>query len=385
MPRSTKPDNDRHSATPAGSTRLPSLPLRRRCRSAETDSVGPLASLRRVAAEHTGPRLFVVAIVLAAVFIASTDAAGTLRPAETADGEAAGERVQRMVRARGAGPSSAVSAPTPVATETPANAKSPSRSRATKTPVRPAFVWPADGWLVQGISPAHPAGIDIGLNTGDPVMSVRDGRVIFAGGDPCCVYGNFVIVEHDQGWTSLYAHLSAFAVRQGDQVKQGQVLGLAGATGKVTGAHLHFELRSYGRPVDPLRHFEGGAELLVAAAFVYQPPASLPAAPPASLPAAPPAVVPAATQPPPTPLPAIATPIASSGPAQAIAEALALLARQTPLGYVVDEGSCGASPTADAQWLVTCTARAPGCEDEAVCVIALPVCVIEAPLTVWRC
>ena len=77
MPRSAKPDNDRHSATPAGSTRLPSLPLRRRRRSAETDSVGPLASLRRVAAEHTGPWLFVVAIVLAAVFIASTDAAGT--------------------------------------------------------------------------------------------------------------------------------------------------------------------------------------------------------------------------------------------------------------------------------------------------------------------
>lgn len=339
----------------------------------------PLASLRRVAAEHTGPRLFVVAITLTAVFIASTDTAGGLRGDEIADGQQAVESVQRMVRARGAGPPSAVAATTPAApAETPSKAKSPSRSSATKTPARPAFVWPADGWLVQGISASHPAGIDIGLNTGDPVMSVRDGRVIFAGGDPCCVYGNFVIVEHDQGWTSLYAHLSAFAVRQGDPVKQGQVLGLSGATGKVTGAHLHFELRSYGRPVDPLRHFEGGAEMLVAAAFVYQPP-------PASLPDVLPAVAPAATQPPPTPVPATATPIAPSGPAPAIAEALALLARQTPLGYVVDEGSCGASRTADGQWLVTCTARAPGCGDESVCVITVPVCVIEAPLTVWLC
>lgn len=99
----------------------------------------------------------------------------------------------------------------------------------------------------------HPYGIDIGVKY-QPVYAVRDGRVIFVGGDPCCSYGHYVVVEHDQGWTSLYAHFDEFAVRPGDYVTQGQRIGTSGETGKSRGPHLHFELRSWGTPVDPLVH-----------------------------------------------------------------------------------------------------------------------------------
>jgi murein DD-endopeptidase MepM/ murein hydrolase activator NlpD len=100
----------------------------------------------------------------------------------------------------------------------------------------------------------HPYGIDIAVNTGELVHAVRDGRVIFAGGDACCSYGYYVILEHDDGWTSLYAHLSAFGVAWGDHVLQGEVIGLSGETGKARGAHLHFELRSWGAPVNPISY-----------------------------------------------------------------------------------------------------------------------------------
>ena len=99
----------------------------------------------------------------------------------------------------------------------------------------------------------HPYGIDIGVKY-QPVYAVRDGRVIFVGGDPCCSYGLYAVVEHDAGWTSLYAHLESFAAGIGDHVIQGQRIGTSGETGKSRGPHLHFELRSWGAPVDPVAH-----------------------------------------------------------------------------------------------------------------------------------
>ena len=130
----------------------------------------------------------------------------------------------------------------------------------TQTPAaeRPAFIWPVDGEVTQGFWEKHAAGIDIDAAVGDPVRAVRDGRVVFTGGDPCCGYGLFIIIEHDAGWSSLYAHLSEAQVQAGDEVAQGDVIGLAGATGTVTGPHLHFELRLRGEPVDPLLYLPPG-------------------------------------------------------------------------------------------------------------------------------
>ena len=76
----------------------------------------------------------------------------------------------------------------------------------------------------------------------------------FAGGNPCCSYGYYVIVDHGNGFTTLYAHLSALAVTPGQKVTQGQALGNGGRTGYATGNHLHFEVRLNGKIVDPIAY-----------------------------------------------------------------------------------------------------------------------------------
>ena len=74
-------------------------------------------------------------------------------------------------------------------------------------------------------------------------------------------YGNVVEIADGQSFTSLYAHLSGWRVRVGEQVSQGQRLGTAGCTGWCTGTHLHFEMRLRGRPVDPLRFRQASSRL----------------------------------------------------------------------------------------------------------------------------
>jgi murein DD-endopeptidase MepM/ murein hydrolase activator NlpD len=86
-------------------------------------------------------------------------------------------------------------------------------------------------------------GIDIAADSGEPVYAVADGDVIYAG-DGLRGYGNVVIVQHDGRLSSLYAHNSALKVKQGDHVTQGTLLALLGSTGRSTGPHVHFELRT---------------------------------------------------------------------------------------------------------------------------------------------
>ncbi len=85
-------------------------------------------------------------------------------------------------------------------------------------------------------------------------MAVADGTVTFAGGDPCCSYGYYVIVDHHNGFETLYAHFSKIMVTTGQEVTQGEVLGLGGRTGNATGNHLHFEVHLDGAIVDPLKY-----------------------------------------------------------------------------------------------------------------------------------
>jgi len=100
-------------------------------------------------------------------------------------------------------------------------------------------------------NPDHP-GLDIAAEEGAPVTAADGGAVAFAGWDEEQGYGYMVIVEHDDGWASLYAHLSEILVELGQTLQQGDLLGKAGATGNATGPHLHFELRHWNQPVDPL-------------------------------------------------------------------------------------------------------------------------------------
>lgn len=92
-------------------------------------------------------------------------------------------------------------------------------------------------------------GIDISVPEGTPIMPAAPGRVIFSGMSGG--YGNCVVVEHENGITSLYAHNSINYVKSGDYVDNGKVIALSGSTGRSTGPHLHFEIRREGEPVNP--------------------------------------------------------------------------------------------------------------------------------------
>jgi murein DD-endopeptidase MepM/ murein hydrolase activator NlpD len=92
-------------------------------------------------------------------------------------------------------------------------------------------------------------GVDVKLLTGDPVVSAFEGvvRVAHVDGD----YGKVVVVRHNNGLETLYAHLSKLKVKPGDWVEAGDVVGLGGNTGRSTGSHLHFEARYLGDPINP--------------------------------------------------------------------------------------------------------------------------------------
>jgi len=95
------------------------------------------------------------------------------------------------------------------------------------------------------------AGVDFTADTGAPVAAARSGVVARAGWD-ASGFGNVVVLRHGAGVQTLYAHLSSIAVRQGQSVAGGALVGRVGATGRSTGPHLHFEVLHRGANVDPL-------------------------------------------------------------------------------------------------------------------------------------
>jgi len=97
-------------------------------------------------------------------------------------------------------------------------------------------------------------GTDMAAPTGTPVYATGDGVVLrsrVAGG-----YGNLVEVAHGYGYVTRYAHLSRLLVAEGAVVRRGQMVGLVGSTGRSTGPHLHYEVRIYGKSVDPSRFMQ---------------------------------------------------------------------------------------------------------------------------------
>ena len=92
-------------------------------------------------------------------------------------------------------------------------------------------------------------GVDLPTAVGTPVLAVASGRVVSSETTPG--YGLSVVIEHAQGWTTRYAHLSAVDAEPGQRIARGQTLGRVGNTGRSTGPHLHFEALHDGRRVDP--------------------------------------------------------------------------------------------------------------------------------------
>lgn len=112
------------------------------------------------------------------------------------------------------------------------------------------FVWPTNGIITQYFSWYHSAD-DIANNTGTPIVAADAGRVItvlYQNHD----YGWHVIIDHGNGYTTLYGHMSRIDVVEGQNVGRGQMIGLMGSTGRSTGPHLHFEIHQGGKLVNPL-------------------------------------------------------------------------------------------------------------------------------------
>ena len=144
-----------------------------------------------------------------------------------------------------------------------------------------AFIIPVEAPVIQGFGPTdfglEPAityhgtfyphfhtGIDIVGPENTPVHAAADGVVLLAnpsqdGQGHYTGYGNYVVIAHPDGFVTLYGHLNAFAVKAGDVVHQGQIIGQEGSTGMSTGPHVHFEIRHNGDWVDPMPYLTGQA------------------------------------------------------------------------------------------------------------------------------
>ena len=134
----------------------------------------------------------------------------------------------------------------------------PSRSPVRRSYITSGFGRRADPF---GRGGQFHKGIDFDANVGDPVMSVADGVVSFAGTRNG--YGNTVEVDHGNGYVTRYAHNSRLTVKAGDLVRAGQQVAKAGSTGRSTGAHVHFEVWENGNVVNP-RKFLGDGRAPVA-------------------------------------------------------------------------------------------------------------------------
>lgn len=125
------------------------------------------------------------------------------------------------------------------------------------------LAWPAAGPVTSPYGyRTHPifgdtrlhSGIDIGASYGSPVVAADDGTVAYVGA--MSGYGNVVVIDHGNGLSTTYNHLSAFTVGSGQQVSRSSQVGAVGCTGYCTGPHLHFEVRINGSPVDPMPYLQ---------------------------------------------------------------------------------------------------------------------------------
>ncbi len=113
------------------------------------------------------------------------------------------------------------------------------------------FIWPAGGTITQYFTWYHP-GVDI-ANRAAPGIAASDGGVVVVAGWPDAQgYGNRVVIDHGNGYTSMYAHLSNIYVSVGETISRGQLIGQMGSTGRSTGTHLHLEIHYKGVALNPL-------------------------------------------------------------------------------------------------------------------------------------
>ena len=127
-------------------------------------------------------------------------------------------------------------------------------------------LWPVFGHITSGFGDNRPPslsrgtrfhqGVDISAPPGTPILAPADGVVSYIGRE--WDYGLMVCIDHGHGFSTAYGHLKELAVRAGDKVKSGQVIGTVGLSGVSSGPHLHYEVRIQGNPVNPARYLHSG-------------------------------------------------------------------------------------------------------------------------------
>jgi murein DD-endopeptidase MepM/ murein hydrolase activator NlpD len=157
------------------------------------------------------------------------------------------EAPARVAQAERADPTTTQSIPTPKP------APAPEAAAGDKA----EFRWPARGRVISGFGSkgGNGDGIAIAVPEGTPVKAAGDGVVAYAG-EELKGYGKLVLVRHDNGYVSAYAHNGDLAVKRGEKVSRGQTIAKSGSTGNVTSPQLHFELRKGSTPVDPTKFLE---------------------------------------------------------------------------------------------------------------------------------
>lgn len=152
-------------------------------------------------------------------------------------------------------PSAAATAALPsVPTLPPPPAVKPPVAKTATVAGAPSFSWPVNGSTLSGYGPKaggrHNDGINIGAPLGTPVRAAAAGEVVYAG-DNVAGFGNLILVRHQGGYATAYAHLQNPVVKQGESVAAGQAIASVGKTGNVSTPQLHFEVRKGTKPVNP--------------------------------------------------------------------------------------------------------------------------------------
>jgi lipoprotein NlpD len=152
---------------------------------------------------------------------------------------------------------SASAASKPVAPKPePAKPEPPPPAAVDRDPEAIDFIWPARGSLLAGFSETSSKGLDIGGKPGDPVVAAAAGQVLYTG-TGIRGFGKLIVIRHDGGFSSVYAHNREILVKEGQSVARGQRIAELGDT-DADRPKLHFEIRKSGRPVDPLRYLPSG-------------------------------------------------------------------------------------------------------------------------------
>jgi len=134
--------------------------------------------------------------------------------------------------------------------------------RTDSTGWRQSFRWPLEGRIsgvfgsqrvYRGKPGSYHGGVDVAARAGTPFVAPADGVVILAAEEPFTLEGHLLMIDHGMGLNSAFLHCSSLAVKEGDVVRQGQVIGTAGSSGRTTGPHLHWGMKWNDARIDPLR------------------------------------------------------------------------------------------------------------------------------------